>query len=612
MCGIYGIISQERTDCLTQCIEGLKKLEYRGYDSAGIAGIVDGNILTCKEAGKIQILQNSLSQNKISLNLAIGHTRWATHGVPSQVNAHPHCDHKKTLAIVHNGIIENHLSLRDVLKKEGCIFRSETDSEVIAQLISHYYRGDLLSALSQAMKVLKGSLALAIIHRDYPEKIFAVSRESPLVIGLSQSGGCYLSSDVNAFIGQSLKIHFLKSGEIAQLQEKSVTLFDEKIQRLSLNFQVLDIKKHSLSKDGFSHYMLKEIYEQPQTVFSTMKNRFNDDYGTAVFDELTISPTKLQSTERVIILGCGSSWHAGCLAATMLENVAGIPTTAQIASEFRYTNPLITENTLVIAISQSGETADTLAAVREAKAKGATIIGICNIAHSTLTRQADSFLMLRAGPEISVCSTKAFTSQITLLSLFTLYLARLKYMDKEEGKFFLGEMKKLPGLISEVLSSVNSIQELAKKFSTFSQFFFLGRQYMYPTSLEASLKLKEITYINATGYPGGEMKHGPLALIDKNLAVIGMCGNKKTYDKMLSNLMEVKAREGEILAFAPKGDSSILNITQNVIFLPSNMIDELSPIPYSVAAQLFAYYMALYLGCDIDQPRYLAKSVTVE
>ncbi|GAB4191156.1 MAG: glutamine--fructose-6-phosphate transaminase (isomerizing) [Simkaniaceae bacterium] len=612
MCGIYGVVGEKSRESVQLCLEGLKNLEYRGYDSAGIAGISRGQILTCKEAGKIYSLLESVKIKNLQLDLAIAHTRWATHGIPTQSNAHPHMDGSETLAIVHNGIIENHLSIRDFLVKEGYVFQSETDSEVIAQLISYNYRNNLLEALAESLKIMKGSLAIAIIHKDYPDTIFAACRESPLVIGIASSGACYLSSDANAFIGKSLKIHFLKNNEIAVIQKNKIALFDEKGQSVPLEFQVLNIHNHNLSKNGFAHFMLKEIYEQPQTIHSTIQGRFIEDFGTAQFEEITIPISQLQSAERIIILGCGSSWHAGCLAATMLENIARIPTEAEIASEFRYTNPLITEDTLVIAISQSGETADTIAAVREAKAKGAKIIGICNVAHSTLAREADSCILLRAGPEISVCSTKAFTSQLTLLSLLTLHLARLRHMGKEEGKKFLDELKKLPGIISEVLSNINQIKEFAYQYSEFKQFFFLGRQYMYPASLEAALKLKEITYINATGYPGGEMKHGPLALIDENLALIGMCGNKKTYEKMLSNLMEVKARNGSILAFAPKGEKEILKITENVLFLPSDIIDELAAFPYVVAAQLFAYFIAQKRGCDIDQPRYLAKSVTVE
>jgi len=617
MCGIFGFIRSQKeevskTDLVGVCIEGLKLLEYRGYDSSGIAGIIEGKIQSCKRAGKIRRLEEAVESQKLSLDLAIAHTRWATHGIPNQENAHPHFNQEKTLALVHNGIIENHNTIRDKLKGKGITFQSETDSEVIAQLISFHYKGDLLGAVQKTLKELKGSLAIAIIHKDHPDEIVAASRESPLVLGIDRKNGeAYLSSDANSFNGKVLDVIYLKNDEIAVLKNNEMCIYDSHGKKLEKKSESIVFKSTPISKDGYEHFMLKEIHEQPQTLQRAMQDRVRDEFGTAEFEELHLSAQELQSKNRVLILACGTSWHAGCIASAMIEDIARIPTETKIASEFRYTNPIISEDTLVIALSQSGETADTLAAMREAKAKGAKVIGICNVPNSTLSREADSCLFLRAGPEISVCSTKAFTSQLTILALFTLYMARIRHMDKTEGQSFLRELKQLPHKIAQVISQSQDIEAYAQKYASFEHFFFLGRRYMFPTSLEAALKLKEISYLNANGYPAGEMKHGPIALVNPELAVVGMCGNMQTFDKIMSNLMEAKARGGQILAFAPKGNEEILKITGDVIWLPE-VIDPLASIPYSVAAQLLAYFIAKIRGKDIDQPRNLAKSVTVE
>ncbi|MCB1110285.1 MAG: glutamine--fructose-6-phosphate transaminase (isomerizing), partial [Chlamydiia bacterium] len=395
------------------------------------------------------------------------------------------------------------------------------------------------------------------------------------------------------------------------LKHHHFSLYNAQGKKIHKEMKRVEFQGETISKNGYDHFMLKEIFEQPQTVQGAMLDRFREEFGTAEFEELTLSPQHLQSINRVLILACGTSWHAGSIAASMFEHLARIPTETEIASEFRYTNPIISEDTLVIAISQSGETADTIAAVREAKAKGAKVIAICNVNHSTLAREADSTLFLRAGPEVSVCSTKAFTSQLTVLALFTLYMARLRHLSKEEGQAFIKELKHLPTKITQVLAQGSQIEAYAEKYASFEHFFFMGRRYMFPTSLEAALKLKEISYLNASGYPAGEMKHGPIALVNPDLAVIGLCGNLQTFDKMMSNLMEVKARGGEILAFVPKGKEEALTITKDILWLPK-IIDPLASILYSVAGQLFAYYIAKIRGTDIDQPRNLAKSVTVE
>lgn len=617
MCGIFAYIREKNADqslanSVDVCISGLKLLEYRGYDSSGIAGLIDGKIYFCKRAGKIAALQEALAEENLEPYAAIAHTRWATHGIPNEGNAHPHMDESESLAIVHNGIIENHNSIRTKLTEKGITFQSDTDTEVIAALISYYYSGNLRSALQKALKELHGSFAIAMIHKDHPDEIIGASRESPLVVGMNkESGEAYLSSDANSFNGKVLDILYLKDDEVIVLKHDSFTIFNSHGKKIKKELTRVAFEDRAISKNGYDHFMLKEIFEQPQTVQQAMMGRFKEDFGTAEFEELTLSPQYLQSINRILVLACGTSWHAGLIAASMIEHLARIPTEVEIASEFRYTNPIISEDTLVLAISQSGETADTIAAVREAKAKGAKVIAICNVNHSTLVRAADSSLFLRAGPEISVCSTKAFTSQLTVLSLFTLYMARLRHLSKEEGQQFIKELKHLPTKITQVLAQGSQIEAFAEKYAKFDNFFFMGRRYMFPTSLEAALKLKEISYLNASGYPAGEMKHGPIALVNPELVVISLCGNMQTFDKMMSNMMEIKARGGQILAFAPKGKEEVLTITHDVLWIPKTS-DFLASILYSVAGQLFAYYIAILRGTDIDQPRNLAKSVSVE
>ena len=615
MCGIYAYINFDETDAHDStaiCLKGLKYLEYRGYDSAGIGGLVDGKITSLKKAGKIQSLKEAIQEKNLRFHPIIAHTRWATHGMPNEKNAHPHFDQKRTLVLVHNGIIENHLAVKKELENQGIIFYSETDSEVIAQLIAYLYQNNLKRAVMQALKQLQGSLAIALIHVDYPKQIIAASRSSPLAIGISQhKREAFISSDINSFQGRHLDITYLEDDEICILNRGQLTLFNQKGSVINKQTHSIHLEHVSISKQGFKHFMMKEIFQQPETIKQAMDKRIVDEFGTTCFDELRLSNEYLQSINYIIIIGCGSAWHAGLIGALMLEEIARIPTETKIASEFRYTNPIISKHTLVIALSQSGETADTIAALREAKAKGATVIGICNVKNTALAREADSCIFLHAGPEISVCSTKAFTSLLTVLSLFALLMARLRHMNKEEGQNFLNQLKQIPDKVQAVLSQNQAIQHVAYKYAHFKEFYFLGRQYMYPTSLEAALKLKEISYLHASGYPAGEMKHGPLALVSPDLAIIGLCGNHQTREKMASNLMEVKARQGSILLFACEGMEELNKISEEVIRLPQTP-DPLASIIYSVATQLFAYHIADYKGSDIDQPRNLAKSVTVE
>lgn len=609
MCGIFGYIGSK--DPVKMAIDGLKKLEYRGYDSAGIAGVHNGEIAFCKEVGKVSKLEDEVKNKHLTLDLAIAQTRWATHGKVTTINAHPHLDESGSLALVHNGIVENYEILRKKLQEKGIKFVSETDTEVIAKLISSHYQGDILKAIQLAIPELKGAFAFALVHKDYPDRIFAVAHDTPLVIGIGKNEA-FISSDANAFAFYTRQAIYLANAEIAVIRSDSQEVYNAN-EQISKESFLMEVNENdlNLTKGKFEHYTLKEIHDQPQSIRNALLSRFLPEYGTALFEELNFSTVDLMTAERILILACGTSWHAGYVAAYMIEDRARIPVQVEISSEFRYMNPIVLPGTFVIAISQSGETADTIAAVREVKAKGARVLALCNVQSSTLAREADSTIFLRAGAEIGVCSTKAFTSQVVVLSLFTLLMARMRHMSKGEGQEFLDALMKLPDQVQQVLNQSDRIKALAKKYARYENFFYLGRRYMYPTSLEGALKLKEISYINANGYPAGEMKHGPIALINENCPTVALCTNKMTFDKLLSNLMEIKARNGRIFAIAEEGQKGLEDIADDIIYVPST-IDELAAIPTTVVTQLFAYFIAKERGADIDQPRNLAKSVTVE
>ena len=607
MCGIFGYVGPRKA--VNVVIDGLKRLEYRGYDSAGLAGVQDKKIVFCKEVGKVAVLEKEVNQQAFHIPAAIAQTRWATHGKVTQANAHPHFDSDKSLAIVHNGIIENHDILRKHLKSKGVVFVSDTDTEVIAHLIASHYQGDILKAVQRAVAQLKGAYAIALVHRDFPDQIIAVAHEAPLVIGIGNHEA-FISSDPHAFAFYTRQAIYLANSEIAVIQAASQQVYstDEPIDKET---HTLDHEISEGGKGDFEHYTLKEIYEQPQTLRNALLSRFLLDYGTAIFEELTFDDTDLLGVERILILACGTSWHAGCVASYMLEELARLPVQVEISSEFRYKNPIVPPGTFVIAISQSGETADTVAAVREVKAKGAKVLALCNVQGSTLVREADNAIFLRAGAEIGVCSTKAFTSQVMLLSLFTLLMARMRHMSKGEGHQFLQLLLKLPEQVQVVLDQAPAIEKIARRYAEYDNFFFIGRRYMYPTCLEGALKLKEISYINANGYPAGEIKHGPIALISEECPTVALCADRMTYDKLLSNLMEIKARHGKVIAIASHRDAHLEEIVDDVIYVPASN-DALAVIPVAVATQLLAYYIAQVRGADIDHPRNLAKSVTVE
>lgn len=608
MCGIFGYIG--KNGGMNIALQGLHRLEYRGYDSAGIAGLDKGQIVYAKEVGKVAVLEEEVRRKNLTSDCVIAHTRWATHGVPSRANAHPQFDNAHTLALVHNGIIENHDSLRKMLKSKGFTFTSETDTEVVAQLIAYHYHGDLLQSLKEVVQQLRGSFALALIHKDYPDQIFAIAKDMPLAVGLADKE-IFLASDTHAFSSHTRNAFFLVDGEIAVLQRHKFEVYSADLERIEKETETLFAQTQESEKGNFTHFTLKEIHEQPQAMRNAISNRFLQEFGTATFEDSGLHSESLSDIHRIIIVGCGTSWHAGMVAQYMIEDMARIPVSVEIASELRYKNPIVEKGTLVIPISQSGETADTLAAVRELRAKGALIIALCNIQGSALTREADHTIFLHAGPEIGVCSTKAYTNQVLILALLALFLARQRHMSREEGIAFLKELVQLPEIVQRVLALTPTIEAIAKRYSRYENYFYIGRRFMFPASLEGALKLKEISYINANGYAAGELKHGPIALITEECPVIALAANKKTHEKLLSNMMEVKTRRGKIIAIANTSSSEVDQIADEVVRIPETR-DELSAIPVGVVTQLLAYYIAKERGAEIDQPRNLAKSVTVE
>lgn len=606
MCGIYAYLGHRNG--VKIALDGLRRIEYRGYDSAGLGTVVNGKIEYFKEVGKISALEQQMGD--LSSSIVIAHTRWATHGKVTKENAHPHLDDSNSVAVVLNGIIENFQPLKEKLIAEGATFRSETDTEVLPQLIARLYEGDLLRAVQEALVLIHGSYAIACIHKNHPDEMIVAANGCPLVIGVGVQE-TFVASDPNALIHHTREVIYLSDGELARITKEEVEIFDASMAQISKKTEQLLHSVEEVSKGSFDHFTLKEIFEQPQTIRNAMLSRFFEEYGTVALDGLNLSVNDLLSIQRILIVACGTSWHAGYVASYMLEDRARVPTQVEVSSEFRYKNPIVPDGTFVIAISQSGETADTIAAVREIKAKGAKVLAICNMQGSTLAREADGCLFLRAGPEVGVCSTKAFTSQLVVLSLFTLLMARMRHMSKLEGQQYLHSLQQLPLQVQSVLEAAPLIEQIAKKYTKYNDFFFLGRRHMYPTALEGALKLKEIAYVNANGYPAGEMKHGPIALINETCPTVALCADKVTYDKMISNLMEVKARNGKVIAIAHEGAKGIETVADDVIYVPDTY-DEFAPIISTVATQLFAYFVAKERGADIDKPRNLAKSVTVE
>ena len=610
MCGIVGYIGSK--NCVPLLINGLKRLEYRGYDSAGLGLISNGESQVIKRKGKVINLEKDLDKINISPTLGIAHTRWATHGVPNEVNAHPHFNTDKNLFVIHNGIIENYITIKKGLQSLGYDFISDTDSEVIPQLIDSFLKKgySLVKAVHAALSKVEGTYGIAVVYTKEPDKLVVARKGSPLVIGVGEKEN-FVASDVSAIIAHTKHVVYLEDGEIAEIYSDRfyTRTLDEEI--VDKEVHQITIKLEEIDKSGYDHFMLKEIMEQPQSVCNSMRGRLILEKGTSKLGGLESVEEKLNKSKRIVISACGTSWHAALTGEYMFEQHARIPTEVEYASEFRYRNPIVYPEDAMFFISQSGETADTLAALREAKIRGALVMGICNVVGSSIPRETHAGVYTHAGPEIGVASTKAFTSQLVVLALITLNLARKKNMSLIDGQNIAKEMDKLPEKIEQILKLNDQIEEIADEFKDAENFLYLGRGYNFPVALEGALKLKEISYIHAEGYPAAEMKHGPIALIEDKVPSVFIAPQDSTYDKIMSNIEEVKARKGRVIAIANEGDDNIDRLVDYSIKIPET-IRMLMPILSVIPLQLLAYHIAVKKGLDVDQPRNLAKSVTVE
>ena len=612
MCGIFGYIGSKEAYPLL--IKGLKRLEYRGYDSAGIS-LLNGDLKLFKTKGKVSDLEELVINSDISGNVGIGHTRWATHGEPNDVNAHPHYSQTRNLAIIHNGIIENYAYLKAELISRGYVFQSETDTEVLIHLIEDIQLNeqvDLVEALRIALNQVIGAYAIVLISKEHPDQLIAARKSSPLVIGIGK-GEFYISSDATPIVEYTKNVVYLEDEEIAVLvRDKELRILTIKNVEKRPYVQKLEMNLQALEKGGFEHFMLKEIYEQSRSVGDSMRGRVNFDLGEVTLGGIIDYEKKFINADRIIIVACGTSWHAGLVGEYLFEDLARIPVEVEYASEFRYRNPIIGEKDVVIAISQSGETADTLAAIDLAKSKGATIVGICNVVGSSIPRATHAGSYTHAGPEIGVASTKAFTAQVTSLILMSLMIANKKgTIQKSRAHEIIAELATIPAKITKTLKVNEQIIKIAEVFKDARNFLYLGRGYNFPVALEGALKLKEISYIHAEGYPAAEMKHGPIALIDEEMPVAFIAPKNGMYEKIISNIQEVKARKGKIIAIVTEGDDTIKNMADYVIEIPD--CDEIfTPLLATIPLQLLAYHIAVMRGCNVDQPRNLAKSVTVE
>jgi len=610
MCGIVGYIGDKAVDTLL--IVSLERLEYRGYDSAGMATLNGGKLGIRKQVGKIQILKEILKKKPLEGQLGIAHTRWATHGEPTTENAHPHTGCKNEVALVHNGIIENYAEIRDELLKEGHILRTDTDTEVIAHLVEKHLNKSLLVAVQKAVKRLEGSYALAVISIKDPDKIVVARYRSPLVIGIGKNEN-FVASDASALLHLTSNMIFMEDGQVGFIAKRRVKVLDREGRPVEKKVKI--VKWHLLGgpqKDGYRHFMLKEIHEQPVIIRNTLQRRISQGTERIYFEHTSITEEKLPSISRVIIQACGTSWHAGLVGKYLFEKYLRLHTEVDLSSEFRYRIPVVRGDTLVMAISQSGETADTLAGIRLAKSVFLNVLSLCNTIESTIARESDGVIYVFAGSEIGVASTKAYTAELLALFLLTIHWGTLKGMlSKEEAHQMVEELKKIPYYIEEMLHNQKEVLECAERYYQSSNFLFLGRRFNYPTALEGALKLKEISYIHAEGYAAGEMKHGPLALVDEKMPVVCIAPKDSVYQKMISNIQEVKARKGKVIAIATRGDEEITKLVDHTIFIPP-IREEFSPILAVIPLQLFAYHVAIKRGCHVDQPRNLAKSVTVE
>lgn len=612
MCGIIGYIGEKEAQPIL--LNGLKRLEYRGYDSAGMCVFVENKhaISVRKLAGKVRDLELLLKKKPLNGSRGVSHNRWATHGEPNQANAHPHLDCKEEIAVVHNGIIENYEILKHGLIKEGHKFRSQTDTEVIVHLIEKFYKGiPLEEAVRKALKLLVGSFAVGVIAKNEPDKLIGARLGSPLIVGLGKNEN-FIASDVPAILESTKDVIFLGENEVAVLTKDNIKVTDLNGARLNKKTTKITWDIAQAQKQGYKHFMLKEINEQPGIIENFISQRIQRNPDKIIFQEQNIPDGRLKNIKSIAVVACGTAYHAGLVGKYIIESVGSVPVSADVSSEFRYRDLLINEDTLVIAVSQSGETADTLAGIREAKKRGATVLSICNVLGSTLTRESDGIIYTHAGPEIGVASTKAYTAQLIAFYIFAFYLAAIKNnLAREKLSRYLDGLRKIPAIMEEVLKQQGSIAHLARQHSHFGSFLFLGRNVNYPSALEGALKLKEISYIPAEGYAAGEMKHGPIALIDEYRAVVCIATESKVYEKMISNIQEIHSRQGKIIAIVTKGDKTVKELTSELIYIPK--VDELfSPLIVALPLQLLAYHIALKRGCNVDQPRNLAKSVTVE
>ena len=607
MCGIVGYCGSKPASGIL--LEGLKRLEYRGYDSAGICVGTDSGFKVIKKTGKIKDLRAIVPEESFGRN-GIAHTRWATHGGVTDENAHPHTDCSGKISVVHNGIIENYNQLKDKLIEKGHTFKSETDTEVISHLIEDLYAGDLTQAVRETVKHLKGTYGIVVMHYDNPNLLVGARNGSPLILGVGDNE-MFIASDVNAMISHTKQVVYLEDGEIITIKPDEFEISDFHEKNINRVINKVDWEFESFEKGEFDHFMLKEIFEQKESVMRGMAGRLNVDLATGHLGGLNMTSRELLNIERVIIVAAGTSFHAGLVAAYLLESLARIPASAELASELRYRNPIIQKNALYFVVSQSGETADTLYALRELKRKGAKVLGICNVVGSTIARETDGGVYIHSGPEIAVASTKAFTSQLIALYIFTLLMARMRDMSFEAGAEFAKQMNSLPEFIEKALSKTEEIKKLAKKYNFARSFLFLGRGINYPVAMEGALKLKEISYIHAEGFSAAEIKHGPIALINEVTPSLFLVPDDRLREKIISSMKEVKARKGKVLAIAVEGDNEVAQIADDVITVP-HVSEYIYPFVMSIPLQLFAYYMAIELGRDVDQPRNLAKSVTVE
>jgi glucosamine--fructose-6-phosphate aminotransferase (isomerizing) len=610
MCGIVSYVGKNQA--MPILLEGLRQLEYRGYDSAGLVVRNKRQLHCVKAVGKIAELEKKVNGNghKLSGQSGIAHTRWATHGEPTEANAHPHCDGEKKVFVVHNGIIENYKHLKDKLKELGVIFSSDTDTEVLAHLIARNFEGDLVGAVSKTMGQVEGTFGLAVVHKSVPGEIVVARRGSPLVIGIAKDG-FFAASDTKAMIRHTNKVIHLNDNELARLTAGEFKIITVHAQEVLREAETVDYAPEDTEKNGFPHFMLKEIFEQPETIRNAMRGRL--DIGESIAKLGGLEPVwhDLEKCHHLIIVACGTSYYAGLVARYIFEKLTDITMDVEIASEFRYRHLRFGPNTFVIALSQSGETADTIAAMREAKRKGARILGIVNVVGSTIARETEAGVFNHAGPEIGVASTKNFVSQLTILILIALLLGRHKGLSLTEGTDIIRALEAMPGQVEKVLSQANHIQAIAQKYYHCGNWLFLGRKFNYPIALEGALKLKEISYIHAEGYPAGEMKHGPIALVNPDMPTVAIIPRDDMYEKMLSNIHEIRSRKGSVIAIATEGDVEVKELAHEIIYIPQSL-DFLTPVLSVVACQLLAYYCADFLGRDIDKPRNLAKSVTVE